>query len=103
MSGHKTLIPSSLIRLSMDNHSEVKKKMNKRMEKFEKTKSEVKEYIKTLDMPFSIQDIAKKFDISWNTAKAILLELALEGEVKATKTTKSYVFTVKENGGKESR
>ena len=68
--------------------------MNKRIEKFEKTKSEVKEYIKTLDMPFSIQDIAKRFNIAWNTAKALLLELALEGEIKATKTTKSYVFTL---------
>ena len=68
--------------------------MIEKIEEIEKMKREIKEYIKTLEMPFSVQDIAKRFNIAWNTAKALLLELALEGEIKATKTTKSYVFTL---------
>ena len=69
--------------------------MNEKIEWREKTKREVKEYIKTLNMPFTVQDIAKRFNISWNTAKALLLELALEEEIKAVKTTKSYIFTLR--------
>ncbi len=68
--------------------------MIEKIEEIEKTKREIKEYIKTLNMPFTVQDIAKRFNIAWNTAKALLLELALEGEIKAMKTTKSYVFTL---------
>jgi len=55
-------------------------------------REEIRRYIRTRRTPFSVNDIAKKFNISWNTARTILLELALEGEVEAVKTTKSYVF-----------
>ena len=65
-------------------------------EKVEKLKKEIREYIKTLREPFSVNDIAKRFEISWNTARTILLELALEGKVELLKTTKSYVFIPKE-------
>ena len=68
--------------------------MVKRKE-IEKLRKDIKEYIRTLSKPFSVNDIAKKFDISWNTAKSILLELALEGEVNLMKTTKSYIFIPK--------
>ena len=67
--------------------------MKNKKKQVERTKNEVREYIKTLDMPFTVQDIAREFNISWHSARAILLELALEGEIKAMKTTKSYVFT----------
>jgi len=58
----------------------------------EKLKENIREYIRELREPFSANNIAKKFNISWNTARTILLELALEGEVEVLKTTKSYVF-----------
>lgn len=74
--------------------------MNRGVENFERIKEAIREHIKTLRKPFSVQDIAKEFDISWNTARAILLELALEGEVGVMKTTKSYVFIPK--GGEKN-
>ena len=58
--------------------------------KFKREK--IKEFIQRQKQPFSVNDVAKEFEISWTTARAILLELALEGEVEAVKTTKSYVF-----------
>ena len=70
---------------------------SRRRKKIGIMKSEVKAYIDTLDMPFSVQDIAKEFGISWHSARAILLEMALEGELKAMKTTKGYIFFRRNN------
>ena len=58
-------------------------------------KEGVKEFIRVQQKPFSVNDVAREFRIQWNTARAILLELALEGEVEVVKTTKSYVFIPK--------
>lgn len=69
--------------------------MNRKVEKSEKWKEAVREYVRTLNKPFCVQDVRKKFNISWNAARAILLELALEGEIEVLKTTKSYVFIPK--------
>jgi len=66
--------------------------VTERLLKREKLKNEIREYIRTLGIPFSVRDIEKKFQISWVTARDILLELALEGEIEVIKTTKSYVF-----------
>ncbi len=66
--------------------------VSERLLKREKLKNEIREYIRTLRTPFSVRDIERKFQISWVTARDILLELALEGEIEALKTTKSYVF-----------
>jgi len=61
-------------------------------EKGEELRKKVRVFIKQQETPFSINNVAKEFGISWTTARAILLELALEGEVETIKTTKSYVF-----------
>ena len=58
-------------------------------------RKKIREFLKQQKQPFSVNDVAKEFNISWTTARAILLELALEGEVKVMKTTKSYVFIPK--------
>jgi len=63
-------------------------------------REKVKEFVKQQKQPFSVNDVAKEFNISWTTARAILLELALEGEVEVMKTTKSYVFIPK--GGQKN-
>jgi len=55
----------------------------------------IREFVRRQKQPFSVNDVAKEFNISWTTARAILLELALEGEVEVMKTTKSYVFIPK--------
>jgi len=61
----------------------------------EKLRKKIRDFIKQQEQPFSVNDVAKEFEISWTTARAILLELALEGEVEVMKTTKSYVFIPK--------
>ena len=70
----------------------VERSVVRRREIEKKLKEEIREYIRELREPFSVNDIAKKFNISWNTARTILLELVIEGEIVALKTTKSYVF-----------
>ena len=60
----------------------------------------IREFVRRQKQPFSVNDVAKEFNISWTTARAILLELALEGEVEVMKTTKSYVFIPK--GGQKN-
>lgn len=66
-------------------------------------KKKVKEFIKRQKRPFSINDVAREFKISWTTARALLLELALEGEVEVMKTTKSYIFIPKRGDSNENR
>jgi len=63
-------------------------------------REEIRRFVKQQKQPFSVNNVAKEFNISWTTARAILLELALEGEVEVMKTTKSYVFIPK--GGDRS-
>ena len=66
-------------------------------------KKEIRKFIKQQKQPFSVNDVAKEFNISWTTARAILLELALDGEVEVMKTTKSYVFIPKKGDRNENR
>ena len=56
----------------------------------------VRNFVKKQKQPFSVNDVAREFRISWTTARAILLELALKEEVEIIKTTKSYIFIPKE-------
>lgn len=55
-------------------------------------KEELKRFVEKQDMPFTVSDVANTLHINWATARVILLELALNGYVKAVKTSKSYVF-----------
>jgi hypothetical protein len=54
--------------------------------------------------PVSVEYIAKLLGLSWVTAKAILFDLSLTGELGAIKTTKSWIFTLprKSLNGRES-
>jgi predicted ArsR family transcriptional regulator len=45
-------------------------------------------------MPVSVDFVAKNLGLSWSTARAILMQLCLEGRLKATKTTKSWIFSI---------
>jgi predicted ArsR family transcriptional regulator len=51
--------------------------------------------IVSVGMPVSIDYVAHRLGVGWNTAKAILLELALAGKLEAEKTTKSWIFRTK--------
>lgn len=62
-----------------------------------KVKPELKtlalEIVKETRLPTSIEDVARKLGVAWGTARALLLELAVEGKVSAQKTTKSWIFS----------
>ena len=45
-------------------------------------------------MPCAIEYVAQHFKIAWGTARAILLNLVIDGRVQTQKTTKSLIFWV---------
>jgi len=62
---------------------------------------EIIAYIKEAKMPVAIDYVAQHFSIAWGTARAILLDLALKGEIKSQKTTKSLIFWVPKTEAKK--
>ncbi len=49
--------------------------------------------VRDAKQPVSVEYIAKLLGLSWVTAKAILFDLSLTGELGAIKTTRSWIFT----------
>jgi DNA-binding IclR family transcriptional regulator len=47
-------------------------------------------------MPVDVEFVAQKLGIGWGTARAILLNLVVEGKVRMEKTTKSFIFSLNE-------
>ena len=43
-------------------------------------------------MPVSIEFVARHLTVGWGTARAMLLELVVDGKVACQKTTKSWIF-----------
>lgn len=63
------------------------------MPHYDKYHDSVLKVIREADMPLGIETIRKKAGIKiWETAKAILLELVVEGKIAGMKTGKSWVF-----------
>lgn len=58
--------------------------------------SDVVDLLIKTDMPVSVEFVAQKLGIGWGTARAILLNLAIQGRVKMEKTTKSLIFSINE-------
>lgn len=54
--------------------------------------NKAKNIVEKADKPVSIQKIANELDISWGTARAMLLSLALEGEIQGARTDKGWIF-----------
>ena len=57
--------------------------------------SEIQTLLKLLEktsMPFSIKYVARHLNVGWGTARAMLLELVVDGKVAGQKTTKSWIF-----------
>ncbi len=50
-------------------------------------------------IPVSIDYVANHLEIAWGTARAILLNMTVQGKIKAQKTTKSLIFSL--NGGED--
>ena len=53
--------------------------------------------VESCEIPVSTDYVAHKLGVSWSTAKSLLFELALNGKVKAQKTTKSWIFSRSES------
>lgn len=53
------------------------------------------------DMPASIDFVAYHLHIGWGTARAILLNLAMQNRIIMQKTTKSFIFSALEEGAKD--
>jgi DNA-binding IclR family transcriptional regulator len=71
----------------------------------ETLKSEALRILEESDIPLGVSDIAKRLNIAWSTARAILLTLEAEGKVSSLKTPKSRVYFPKKGlvpGGAEN-
>lgn len=58
----------------------------------EKMKPKALDFLKTTTMPITIGDVANHLDMSWSTARQVMMELRIEGRVECEKTTKSWIF-----------
>ena len=56
--------------------------------------SQILDLLYEAKIPVSIDYVANHLEIAWGTARAILLDMALEGKIKAEKTTKSLIFSL---------
>jgi DNA-binding IclR family transcriptional regulator len=52
--------------------------------------------LRKTNMPVDVEFVAQKLGIGWGTARAILLNLVVEGKVCMEKTTKSFIFSLNE-------
>jgi len=59
-----------------------------------KTEDEVIELLRTAKMPVSIDYVSHHIGVGWDTARATLMNLALQGKIKSQKTTKSLIFSL---------
>jgi len=55
----------------------------------------VVDLIEKINMPVSIKFVATKLEISWTTARALLLALTAEGKINGQRTTTSWMFSKK--------
>jgi len=51
-------------------------------------------------MPVSIDFVAHHLNVSWPTARGLLLNMTIKGKVEAEKTTKSLIFRLPKKGEK---
>lgn len=70
------------------------------MQKFNNPELEEKiiNLLKKTEIPSSIDYVAQHFNLAWGTTRAILLNLAVCGNVKVQKATKSLIFWVDKDG-----
>lgn len=55
---------------------------------------QVLQVLREVQIPVSIDYVAQRLGISWGTARAILLNMTIEGKLKSQKTTKSLIFSL---------
>ena len=54
--------------------------------------------LKEIPIPASIDFVAQHFNLAWGTARAILLNLVIDGRIQTQKTTKNLIFWADEDG-----
>ena len=60
-------------------------------------KQRIFDLVSSLDIPTGVNQIKEKASgKNWESAKSILLELAMDGEIKAIKTSHGYLFMRRE-------
>jgi hypothetical protein len=68
-----------------------------KVSKVQKTEERILQVMKEANQPVSCDYIAFNLQIGWGTARGILLNMALKGRITALKTTKSFIFLLKES------
>jgi len=61
-----------------------------------KIEEQVVKLLENTQQPVSIDYVAFHLNVNWNTARSILLNMALKGRIQAVKTTKSLIFLLPE-------
>ena len=65
------------------------------MTNYEKYRDSILSVVLKAELPIGIETVRKKSGIKvWETAKALLLELLIEGRLSGIKTAKSWVFWI---------
>jgi len=56
------------------------------------TKNKVKELLEKSGQPVSVDWVAYNLKVGWGTARALLLNMALEGQIASLRTSKGLLF-----------
>lgn len=60
-------------------------------------KQRILDLVNSLDIPTGVNEIREgAMGKNWESAKSILLELAMDGEIRAIKTSRGYLFMKRE-------
>jgi len=60
------------------------------------TEENILRFMREANQPVSCDFVAFKLQIGWGTARGVLLNMALKGKITALKTTKSFIFLLKD-------
>jgi predicted ArsR family transcriptional regulator len=74
-------------------------RLKRKLSLVEELKDEALKLLASSQLPLGVMDVAKKLDVSWTTARAILLTLEAEGKVSSLKTSKSKVYFLRQGDG----
>lgn len=61
------------------------------------TKKQVKDLLEKADQPVSVDWVAYQLKIGWGTARAILLNMTLEGQIASLQTSKGLLFAASQS------
>jgi Mn-dependent DtxR family transcriptional regulator len=65
-----------------------------------KIQEKILRHLKRQDWPVTTDNVARKINVSWNTAQAHLLRLAAEGQIKYKRVGRQNEFRLFPKGGR---